>query len=480
MPGPVVAFAPEAARMVTLQDKNRFPMAAAFPVLFTLIVGAIFGGSLVFLTPPFDVPEEWQHFFRGYQCSQRTVFATKDSLGVPGGNLPASLSDLSLVIHDDVTSEYDFRISVEKLERAASIPLKPGQKRFAGFPSTARFSPVPYLPAAVAMCAGRHARLSPLDELYLGRVSTLAAYLLLVAVAVWLIPVHKWLLVLVALMPMSIFLAASLSADALSIAFSLLAIALILRLALRAEGVGRGSLYWLETILLLLALAKPAYNLIAFLFLMVPKDKFSSRGQCWRVRAWMIGLPLVLSLAWAWSVRDVCVPYRPCADVNAQARWMLANPWSFTERVLSRLTNRGLYCGIVATLGWGTVWLASSVYGIYWTALLAAAALDGGQDEVRLPIRARALCIGVYVLVLSAIATLTFLWWHAVGEEVIHGVQSRYFVAVLPLLLVPLRIPAKWASSRFSRWLVPAVAIVTVLIGMGATWQAEIARFYWH
>ena len=73
-----------------VEMENRFNLAEILPAFFTLIAGVIFGGSMVVLTPPFDVPEEWQHFFRCYQISQRTIYATLDDMGVPGGEVPVS------------------------------------------------------------------------------------------------------------------------------------------------------------------------------------------------------------------------------------------------------------------------------------------------------------------------------------------------------------------------------------------------------
>ena len=465
--------------MAVLQNDNRFKLADVLPAFFTLVAGAIFGGSMIFLTPPFDVPEEWQHFFRSFQCSEGIIYATRSGDTV-GGEVPASFAEASVAIHADAKNEYEFRVSKEKFDKVARIPLDPARRTFSGFPVTARYSPVPYLPAAAAIRVWRRAGRTALEELYVARIGTLIGYLLLVVAAVWLMPIHKWTLAMVALMPMSIFLAASVSADALSIAFSLLAIAMIFRLAMRAESIGQGNLLWLGAILLFVALVKPAYVLIVFLFFLVPKDKFFDGRQCWRARAWMIGLPLAVSLAWALSVRGLCLPLRPCVNVKAQACWMLANPLSYLKIMAAKIADPYLYLGIIGILGWGTVLLMPIIYKIYWIALLGTAVLDGSPDDVPLPMRARGISVGVHLLVTAAIATLTYLTWQAVGEDLIHGVQSRYIVPLVPLLLLPLRGGAELASSRFSRWLVPAVAIVVVMIGMGATWQAVIARYYWH
>ena len=361
----------------------------------------------------------------------------------------------------------------------ATIPLDPERRKFAEFPAAARFSPVPYLPAAAAMWITRGPKSTALGELYIARIGTLTAYLLLAATAVWVMPVQKWLMSLVALMPMSMFLAASVSADALSIGFSLLSIAVIVRLALRDGPVSRGDLAWLGTVLLLLALVKPAYVLIAFLVFMVPEEKLGGQRQCWRMRAGFIAIPLAASFLWLLSVRGLYVPLRPGVDPPGQVRWIVAHPVYFCKHVLDRITDVWLYSGVIATLGWGTLWLASYVYYVYWFALLAAAALDGSGQDFRVSRHQRAVAFAVYLLVLFAIGTLTYLMWHRVGDNPIHGVQSRYFVPVLPLLLLPLRAKASRASSKFAQRLVPAVAIVAVLIGVGATWQAEIARYYW-
>jgi uncharacterized membrane protein len=465
--------------MAELQTENRFNAADCLPAFFTLVVGAVFGGSLIFLTPPFHVPEEGQHFSRSYALSQGIIYASRNGNSV-GAELPASLEEADDVSISHPQNEYAFHASVEKLKEGLQIPLDPQRRKFYEFPVTARYSPAPYVPAAIALGLGRYAGLSALEELYAGRIGTLVAYLLLVTAAVWLMPIQKWTLTLIALMPMSIFLAAGITADALSIAAALLAIAMILRLALREKSVDRQSLCWLGATLLVVALAKPGYVLIVLLFLLVSKNKFSDSWRCWRARAWMVGLPLAVSLAWVLSIRGLCVPLRPSVDLKAQADWILSNPWMYLKMMDTRINDPYLHLGIIAMLGWGTIILAPIVYKIYWLGLLMTTVFDGGPEHVRLPKLTRAVAVILYFLVMAVIATLTYLTWHAVGDRIIHGLQTRYSIPVLPLLLLPLRSSAKVASSRFSRGFAAIVAIVVVLIGAGATWQAMIARYYWH
>ena len=461
----------------TAEKKTKATRAGRLPSFLVLLVGAVFGGSMVFLTPPFNVPDEMGHWLRAYQCSQGAVYASRSG-DVVGGELPESLRAIYVATADPALTDAEFHISTEKLRRGLAIPLDSPRRQFFAFTAMARYSPVPYLPAAAAVGMGRLAGLAPLELFYLGRVGTLIGYLLLAAAAVWLMPVQKWTLALLALMPMSIFLAASFSPDALSIALSFVGIAMILRLALRPEKVGRGDLWWLGAVLLLVGLAKPAYVAFALLVLQVPREKFSDPRQRWWICALLVGLPLAVSIAWALSLPGLSVPLLPRVNVKAQAWWMLEHPWLYTKMTMERITERYLYSGAVATLGWGSIFLTARIYPMYWTALLATAVLDGNRGDVRLPAWTRAASVAVYFLVMVLISTLTYLTWHGVGDKEIHGVQSRYLVPILPLLLLPLRSCGRWAGSRFSRLLVPATAVVAVMIGMGATWQRMIA-YYW-
>src|SRR4051794_40885305 len=62
-------------------------------VRFYGIVGGISLLMLVFLIPPFQVPDEPQHFFRSYQLSTLELWSRVQD-GAAGADLPASLPEL--------------------------------------------------------------------------------------------------------------------------------------------------------------------------------------------------------------------------------------------------------------------------------------------------------------------------------------------------------------------------------------------------
>jgi uncharacterized membrane protein len=466
--------------MAAITSENQRTTAAIWPTYFTLIVGVVFGGSMVFMTPPFNVPDEQGHWYRSYQCSLGRLIPTRQGDEI-GSELPTSLRALYVATAAPALTDAELQISVEKIRDAMKIKLHRDDTEFRPFSAVARYGPLPYLPAALAIRFGRHSGLAlgPLQLFYLGRVATLVAYLVLVVTAVWLMPVHRWTLAMLALMPMSIFLAASLSPDALTIALSLLGIAMILRMALRPEKIGRGSLWSLGTILLLVGLSKPSYGALSMLALVLRKEKFSDPGKAWWIRGLLVGLPLAAGAAWVLSLTGLDVPVRTGVDMKAQVLWILGHPGTFMEIVISKLASWHLYSGAIASLGWGAIFLPPAIYAIYWSGLLTSAVLDGGDEELSLPPWIRAASVAVYFLILVIISILTFLTWQTVGETELHGVQSRYLLPILPLLLLSLRGPGRWAGNRYCRLFVPAMAIVVVLIGVAATWQTMIAHFYW-
>ena len=84
----------------------------------------------------------------------------------------------------------------------------------------------------------------------------LAVFLALAVLAVKRTPVLKWTVALVAMMPLSMFLAASISADAVTLALAILTVALVLRLAVEPAKANLGEVLALAAVMSLLALSE--------------------------------------------------------------------------------------------------------------------------------------------------------------------------------------------------------------------------------
>ena len=70
--------------------------------------------------------------------------------------------------------------------------------------------------------------------------------------------------------------------------------------------------------------------------------------------------------------------------------------------------------------------------------ILLTAGLVGEKDQPALPGKTRITLVGVSLLVILATFAGMLISWTPVGCETILGVQGRYFLPVLPLLLLAL------------------------------------------
>ncbi len=208
----------------------------AIRVALALTLGAIGAIPLILFTPPFQVPDENWHFYRAYELSEFKILSEVRN-GVSGADLPDSLPQLvkqSVYTRDEILYPATPAPLAQTMSHA-SILLNSSVRHFVAFPGSAYYSPLPYLPQALGIAVGRLFGLGPLGLLYLGRLFNCLTALGLVGFAVYTIPFAEEMILLVGLLPMSLYLYASLSPDAALIGCALVFIALSL------AAVARGS-----------------------------------------------------------------------------------------------------------------------------------------------------------------------------------------------------------------------------------------------
>ncbi len=189
-----------------------------WPALFTtrrvfLPLALIFGTLFIFITPPFQVPDEYMHFYRSYQVSEGRLTAYRVGEDI-GGYLPRSLVELGDRLPNGLQRDPNFHLHFQDIWKLRTIPLHPQDQIFVVFGAVSWHSPMNYFPQAAAIAIGRSFGLTPLWLLYCGRGGNLICWTLLAYFAIRLIPIMDWTLMLLALMPMSLAQASSLSADA--------------------------------------------------------------------------------------------------------------------------------------------------------------------------------------------------------------------------------------------------------------------------
>ncbi len=229
-----------------------------------LVLGVLYA----FVLPPLQTPDEHVHFFRAYDMSDGHLVAVTDAA------IPDQLRQLARLFPPRV--ELQRRITPAELVALATAPPSEEPRVFIGYTPLSLYPFLPYLPPAMTMRAARWLHAPALDLVYLGRLANLGVYIGIVCIAVSLIPDFKLLLCALALMPMTLHQAASLSADSISIAVAFLFCAYVLRLAYEEGPISRTQLWTLAGIVAAVCLCKFIVYLV-ILVILIPKTRFTER-----------------------------------------------------------------------------------------------------------------------------------------------------------------------------------------------------------
>ena len=450
----------------SMPSKSFIP--AVSPEWGFLIIAAIMGIFMGLVNPPFQAPDEDAHFFRVYQLSEGTIVAEKSQEKI-GGWLPQCIYD-AWIPFPGIKKVDPATIGKLLKQSSANTP-----RYFFNFPHTALYSPVAYAPAVLGVGGGRLTGLSVLGQLYAARLATLLGWLAIVFFAIKIIPCFKWVMVMIALMPMTVFLSAAVSADTMTNAFAMLTTALILRSALARTGsIATGEWMAIAAASVLLALTKQLYFPIAAMVFLIPVERFGSWGRKVKLCAAIIGAGIIVNLIWTIMVRHT-VTVEAWAKPHEQTIFVLSHPLAYASVLYHGLLDRwdNYLTWFVGTLGWLSVYLPAWIWPCYITVLVLVAFVDGG--EVRpLKWREKILVAGICGMTALLVVTSQYISYTAPGAKIINGVQGRYFIplALSALLFFHNR------KLRVSKKIIGVTAMVFCAVILAITCHTLVARYY--
>jgi uncharacterized membrane protein len=380
------------------------------PARFFAAASLVFGALMITLTPPFQTPDEPAHLFRAWSISEGTLFA-RGGARVPRSLVEAAAAGLARPAFTRTPLRPDDRVFVATVADSWRRPL--------GYTAPS-YTPLGYAATAPAILLGRTLSLSSVALVYLGRLANLIVSTLILAMAIRRAPFGRWALALLALTPMAVFMRASLSTDALTIAC---AVALVVEI-LRGEASSSIALSFA------VAAIKPGYAVLPLLALGVPRL---------RARRVVLALILVAMLAgtlvtYLW-IREAGIPADPSlgVDVPTRATALLHAPFAHAARLGHELAQvAGLMAvELVADFGWLDA-PAPLAFALIWiAALIGVAVADGPASGF-----SRAWSLALFVIAIVTVTTVMHVG--APAGEFLIGLQGRYFIPFLPLALLPL------------------------------------------
>ena len=425
------------------------------PQTIFLIIGLIYGLGFLLANPPLlGVDNEGEHYDKSLYLSDGYVipkiFDHHAGYYVPQGAYNLEINFYTL-------RNMHQKIKISDIVQSFNQPLNESNKVFTDIdpnppiPSTAvsfsaiiTYSPIPYVASAFAMTIGKILSLSPIILMYIGRLANLFVWLSLIYLAIRITPVHKWVFLMLSLMPMTILAGSSLSADSFTIALSFLVIATFLYLAFNnnIKKIKTKEIGILFVLMILLALSKQTYFFLIFLFFIIPTDKFINRKSMLGIFTILFLSTFLISIYWNIEVNRFYLPTFLNVSIPLQTSFIESNPLNFINVILNTILTQNIILGIITSFigdfrGY-TIYLPNwliAFYFILYPVMLTLTALFDKRDIV-IDLKQKIIIFLTFIIVFVLICASMYLTGTPVGQNTINNIVGRYLIPIAPLLFL--------------------------------------------
>ncbi len=413
----------------------------------------LLGMGYALCTAPFGVPDEFAHFWRAYHVSEGGIVAQESNGRLRGAMLPKSVDEVvETLVHYRSVPIPSTHIDRAGWRRAWRMGFHPNERAYCSFPATASYSPVVYAPAALAIALGRACNLSILAVFYLARIANVIAVATLIGLAWRRLPCIRESFALVTLLPMTLSLIGSLSADSITFAIAFFWIALVLDFASAEKPNGLTGRNLLEIFVAAALLGQTKFFFPLPLLALLWVFRFGRSRAL--VAASAVGVAFLSAALWFGASGSLDAPGRLdlVAGPALQSVFIRAHPWQFLEICAHTFQMSFVTYGrqIVGVLGWLQIRLPVCLYVGMWIALLFSTGFAGAGRDVRVKITSRIFCATLALAMLLYVYLALYGKWNTIGAPVIEGVHGRYLILMLPLLAIAGR-STLWSQLGIAR-----------------------------
>jgi uncharacterized membrane protein len=246
--------------------------------------------------------------------------------------------------------DLDYTLNHQEILNACKIDLQENDRVFKDFANTAYYSPVSYLPQALAITVLKIFTKKVGILYYCGRLFTFIVWLLCMYLAIKQLPVFKWLITFLLLLPMGLYQSNSFSADVVTNILSILFISFVLKNTFQKTKINWQNLLILLSLAALLVLAKVVYVGLVLLLFLIPAARFKNNSTKLLHIGYILFFVSILFVWWSSLVMDYYLPYKSynpdfrnvaslsaCGDYYAQKSYILQHGFYFFEVIFNSL-----------------------------------------------------------------------------------------------------------------------------------------------
>lgn len=386
--------------------------------LFLLLLG----GLAIFIQPILNVPDETAHLARAELVSRGILFI-----------------DPNEKVYETIQGIRDLSQNFGKTytqSNFVNIPIDYTESIITHVAASNIF--IMYIPQSIGVLAAKLFGLDVIWMLWLGRLSNLLFYCLIISNAIKIAPRLKMILFFIAALPISIQQAASCSPDAMINAVAIMLVALSINMYCTKDGLitEKKSLLFLA-LGLLETIMKVTNICMVGLILLIPVSKFKDRRRAYIVKAGIICCTIIIGAVYYYYTSRFPVSleqmdYLEGAGVNSaeQIKYIIFDFRDWIQVFGSALVYQTSgFINSMTSFGW----LNCSFEILTPITIFMFAKICFQEQGINLRAYQKNLVflmiLGVYGLTCLAL----YISWTGVGETNIAGIQGRYFIPLLGL-----------------------------------------------
>lgn len=394
-----------------------------------LITVSMLGIIYLAIIPMYRGHDEHAHFFRAYEISKgilNTTIENNESVT----QIPAAFFEVMRNQEDPNDKRYINEGYYEDVRNSLNKEIT-DEKIWVNGSYMAVYSPIPYIPQAIAIRIVSLLTNNVLVIFYVARLSNLIFAIFILYISFKILPYGKKLLFLICMIPTVLCQISSMSPDAMTFTFSVLFIAYVLKLVNDNKELTNKNIAILTVLGAVVGLCKITYIPLVFIALLIPKKLYKKS----RIKPLLIVIlvPVILNLIWL----GIAGKHLSLIDNNksdVQKEFILSNPIEYVR-----------ICAYTLYAEWGNF-----IDGLFGQNLEHISFVRVGELNVQLYIILFVLVVlfddsmkekvnnfgkivigASLIIILALIFTSLYMQWSAYKWYYINGIQGRYFIELL-------------------------------------------------
>lgn len=379
--------------------------------------------------------DETIHWIKVFEISEGTLISPIDSeTGISTAFLPAGVEE---IVKERKYGEFRYVDNIPLLNNK----LNYNERIKIENPRAESYCFIQYIPEVAGILIGKLITQNPLLLAYMARIGNIITCTIIMYFAIKLIPFGKNILLVLTTIPIAIEGFATISGDGITTSICTLFIAYTFYIAFDKNKKCRKKEVLILAIMgAVLSLCKIVYMPLIFLTLIIPKDKFKNKKSKMISILIIIILGMVCNFMWlGLNFIQTTVNFANTEnDTIAKILTIITNPIGYIQRILYTIGVKGSNYFITlfgGQLEWNeTVKIEIIPYAIGIIATIIAMSQD--NNKYKLTKFQKTIILLIVLTIILLVFTALYTVWSNNRLNYIDGVQGRYFLPILPLILI--------------------------------------------